>query len=620
MLKKIVIYFTLIIVCGLPLILAAPTINNNIGNPNMITYLNFDEGGLMDEAWYYYSGEKRDSFQWDCDYGLEMLYLAGIARVALSRFIVFTPGTFVLILRWIHLIAWILAIVALWRLVGRHFAKGWQQALTVLLAGVTPVFSYLCNNLKPDPLALFFTILGLDYCLRIIEGPSRKRYLVMALAFASLAFLVKYAGLFLLPAIIVSMSLADRLRKNTGEGTAVFGGIRPSWLFPSLIGLLVAILPLAIMVFYVRRSTGSTWHAEYGFLRTLMENRQVLFVYIASASLIIASPVIYLLNKSAKPMLKKAMTWVNTFNSNALVACGLFAAFTMVFGFGWITNPKHFIQTYAQFGLLVTNSKAIMTVAEKGLASSFLANLTDMIMAFGPIMLLLFAFYLVMEFSRLRRDLKSVSPEPFKRLVLLSFLVLPLILMCSMLNISRHHMLPFFAAMSILIVQGLRMFMEGFGGRRALKAGVAGTVMALLAVEIMINGAGMVKERLYAFRQHEDVAYEIDRWWKDNIPADAKVVSDHYTYVYIPSGYKNVKVLDWNETDKAARFRRIVDSYRPEFIYYDEYPYRKEARRRVPISEILPGRPVELVRSFEESARPYRRWKGSRFMIYRIFY
>ena len=52
----------LVIVCALSVALTAPTISNNISSPNMIAYLNADEGGLMDEAWWYYSGVKRDSF------------------------------------------------------------------------------------------------------------------------------------------------------------------------------------------------------------------------------------------------------------------------------------------------------------------------------------------------------------------------------------------------------------------------------------------------------------------------------------------------------------------------------------------------------------------------------
>ncbi len=130
-LRKIIYWLPLAVACAFALILAVPTIANNTGDPNMITYFNADEGGLMDKIWYYYSGKYSDSYQWDFDYGLEMVYLADLARFGFSRFMEFTRGTFVLILRWLHLMAWICALIALWRLVSRHFGRGWRPALAV---------------------------------------------------------------------------------------------------------------------------------------------------------------------------------------------------------------------------------------------------------------------------------------------------------------------------------------------------------------------------------------------------------------------------------------------------------------------------------------------------------
>src|SRR3989338_7536077 len=127
--QKGIISVTLLIVCIFTFYVSLPTVFDNIGDPNMIAYFNADEGGQMDIIWHYYSGQKRDSFQWDFDYGLEMVYLADFSRLVLSKFIHFTPGIFVLILRWINFLAWVLAFFALWRLVRRHFGGHWQAAL-----------------------------------------------------------------------------------------------------------------------------------------------------------------------------------------------------------------------------------------------------------------------------------------------------------------------------------------------------------------------------------------------------------------------------------------------------------------------------------------------------------
>ena len=158
----------LIIICASVVAITVPAIGNNIDNPNLIVYFNADEGYLMDLIWSYYSGEIRDSFQLGLDYGLGMIYLSDLSRMVLSKFIEFTPGTFVSILRWIYMLSWIGSLIALWHLVGNHFGKGWMQICAVFLLAVRPAYDYVTNSLKPEPLVLLFMIVGLNYTLKII--------------------------------------------------------------------------------------------------------------------------------------------------------------------------------------------------------------------------------------------------------------------------------------------------------------------------------------------------------------------------------------------------------------------------------------------------------------------
>src|SRR3989338_3512539 len=196
--EKNIVGFALFAAALFSLGLALPTIHNNINDPNLIVYFNHDEGMQMDLAWYYYSGVKRPSLQFEADYGLELFYLAALARMALSRFINFEPVTLILILRWIHLIAWILSFIMLARLVTRHFNAKWMAAVAVGLLAVRPGFASLCDNTKPEPLILLLTLAGMDYAMRLIEPEKRRRSLLFAIFFSVAAFLVKYAGIFLL--------------------------------------------------------------------------------------------------------------------------------------------------------------------------------------------------------------------------------------------------------------------------------------------------------------------------------------------------------------------------------------------------------------------------------------
>ena len=97
----------LLLVWAAAMLLVMPTINRHVDDPNMIVYVNNDEGGLMDLIWWYYSGEQRASMYYDFDYGLEMVYLAGLARLVPPQVVEFTPGRLALIFRWLHFASWL---------------------------------------------------------------------------------------------------------------------------------------------------------------------------------------------------------------------------------------------------------------------------------------------------------------------------------------------------------------------------------------------------------------------------------------------------------------------------------------------------------------------------------
>jgi len=616
-LGRIKFWLVLPIVCIFSLLLTLPAINNNIDTPNRIVYFNADEGGLMDVAWLYYSGEKKESFQWDFDYGLEMVYLADFARLILTRFIHFTPGIFVLILRWIHLLAWILSFFALWHLVKRHFKSEWQVALCVALLATRPAFAYFSNNLKPEPLVLLIMIIGLNYALRIVDEPSKRNNLVLAVICATLAFLVKFAGLFLLPAIIASLYFAKHRDCASGQDRTVFAPAKGSWIFPLLAGLVMIALPLLAICFYQRKSTGTTWYNQYGLWGSLQQNMFILFMCAAGFFIILSFPALLFLEKNKNRLVKKIIRLINELNSHALLVFVIFTIFVFLFGVHWLIAPGHFLNIYAQFSS-TSLSEAATAINTKGLISGFWQNLAGRIHALDPFVVLFFVLYLIQEKRNLRKNLRNDPLRLYKRLILLIFIILPLIIMFSMMRMAQHHTLPFFVAMSILSIQGCYMFITSLKSRRLFKTIAIILISILFMIDIAINAIKTVRSRVYHFHQNADIAFDLERWWHKNISIDARIIADHYIHVYIPVGYKNIKTLSWNEKNRALRLRQLVDAYRPEFIYYNSGLSTEDFLP--PIEEILPDKRVRLVKSFDSMGRRYQRRIGDKFLIYKILY
>lgn len=617
--KRINIVF-LFLICAAASLLVIPTINNNINDPNLIVYFNADEGYQMDLIWRYYTGQIRGSYQMDFDYGLEMLYLSDVARILFSKFIDFSPGTFVLILRWLHLISWVGALIALWYLVGYHFEKGWQQILAVLLLAVSPAFAYFSNNLKPEPLVLFFMIMGLNYTLRIIDNPMRRRNLFIAIACASIAFIVKFAGIFLLPAVVAAMYFSERYRERgfNASSDGAFPRIKHSWILESLIGICLIALPFLFIFSYVRKLSGVTFYEEFGILETLLKYKITFFVMFIGTIFILASLLFFFLNKSKNSQLTKVMGKINEINSYAFIVAGTFFGFLLLFGVRWIIAPKSFIDAYAYNLSDFTGVFAMEGPTITNQFGRYLENIIAKLISSDALILTLLGVYLIIELYFRRQNLLNFKLQFYKRLTLLIFLIPFFLSLFTFGRFKQHHMLPFFVAISILVIQGIYIFNSNSNIKRIFKISFLALIGALLAVDISANAALTVKSRVNEFHQYEDVAFSVAKWLRESISTDTLIVADHYTRVYIPGEYKNIKVFKGYLPDRIKEFRYLVNAYRPKIIYYNEGASGAEAMP--PIDKILPDKKLKLLKSFDSKDRSYCRRDGDKFLIYEVLY
>lgn len=613
--------FLLAAICAGSALLLLPTINNNINDPNMITYFNVDEGYQMDLIWYYYSGEKRDSYHMDVDYGLEMLYLSDLTRLIFSKFIEFGPGTFVLLLRWLHLLSWIAALVALWYLVGCHFKKGWQQILTVLLLAVRPAYNYFSNSLKPEPLVLLFMIIGLYFILRIVEKPSYKHLLISTLC-ASIAFHIKFAGVFLLPAIIAAMYFGHSYQTGSNKDyIAVFPEIKYSWILELLSGACLIGLPFLFIFFYVRKSTNVTFYQEFGLGGSLLNNKVVFLVFFIGIIFILMPLIFFSIRKSNNPALRKIVRKISQINSYIFIVTRLFFILSLLSGFRWIFNPRHFIATYSYnlfdfSGLfeIKTNSSAISF-------TNYLQNIIAKFESFDMLIILLLGIYLFIELYSRGNNLKSNRLQSYKRLTLLIFLAPCFLFMFTLAfgRFSQHHMLPFFVVAGILVVQGADMACLYLKQSKMNKGYIILTILwAIFTLDIALNATALIKSRVYQFHQNKDIIYDVAKWLRKNVPINTAIIADNYSNVYIPSEYTNIKFFRGKQKEKSDRLRYLVNKYRPQLIYCNVVPCGEISLP--PIDIMLPDHTVRLVKSFDSANRSYQRKPGEKFVIYEVLY
>ena len=618
----------LIGVCLFSLLLALPTIANNINDPNMILYFNADEGGFMNLLWMNYSGKGMEDLLY-VDYGLETLYIADFVRVFVSPFTEVTHGILILVFRCIHLLAWIGTIIAIWRLVGRHFGKGWQPILAVSLLVVRPAFPYLLNNSNSDIPVLFFIILGLDYTLRLIDKPDIKS-LTIAILCATMGFVIKYYGLLLLPAIILALCFSKYNRDKKSEfatDTFLFSEIKKSYLVPAFIGVSIIILTSIPIFVYTRGSTGITLYEEFGIWGSLLEKKLILWMWLIGIFFIVSSLVFWIINKQNNIYLRKYAKIFNELNTYAVIVFGGFFITTLLLSIRLFLKPKLFILECAQFGSLIDVKAGL--VETKGLLLVFLQNVLNKLNTFDGIVFSLFMFYLGIEIYNRRQHLKEPIMRLFflKRMILLVFLVVPLLYMLTPYRMGNHNMLAFFAVSVILVGQGFHMFVNSSHNKKLLGKLAIFFIAILFIGDVVLNVSTVVNARMKDFNKRYDVAFEVAQWWRQNIPQETMVVADHQTRVYVPTEHKNVKYFrSFKKVPSKEVFvdelRRLVNEYHPKYIYFNEglsgRPTDNESWPSIAV--MLPDKSVKLVKTFESAGRRYQRSPDDKFVIYQVYY
>jgi len=118
-----------------------------------------------------------------------------------------------LLARSISLFFGVLSIIATF-FVGREIYDNRTGLLAAAFLALVPVDISLSCQAKPDTMQLFFVIMSIFYCIKIVKTQKTSNY-YMACIFAGLAFTTKYIGLFLIPIVILAYFLTFETREKS---------------------------------------------------------------------------------------------------------------------------------------------------------------------------------------------------------------------------------------------------------------------------------------------------------------------------------------------------------------------------------------------------------------------
>ena len=567
----------------------------------------------MDLIWSYYSGEIRGSYMGSIDYGLEMVYLSDVAKF-LSPWIHFSPGTFVLILRWLHVGAWIGSLITLWALIGRHFKKGWPQIACVSLLAVNPAFAYFIKSSKPDFLVLFFILVSLTFLLRFLEKPS-YRIFILSVACAALGMIIKFSGAFLLPVFVAAIYLS---RKNP-QGRELFPIRQRAGSYLAGLCILFAFTPFLPLYFYVRKVTGLTYDQEFGLWQSILKFKVLFFIWPLLALLTLFFLMPFFLSKVKHVFFVQLAYRLKELHSHLWTVTSLFFCCFFLLGFRWLWMPGHLIETYS-FHVLDFSGGTEPHVFSSfhHLFSAFLKGVFQRFISIDIFIFIPLCIYVWLEAHAYFKHLDPDEGRFFKRLVLLVFLIPFFLLMLTPGRMTSYHLLPFFMVMFILIQEGMYLLRLRQYQNRILTFTLQGMIVGCLGVTFLLHGVSTVQSRMRQFHQKEDAVFELKAWWKKNIPLEAKIVADHYLRVYIPPEYKNIKIFNgYLQNKNSIEFRHLIEKESPQYVYYNLLGVGEDTPLPF-LEEILPHQKIHLLRLFDASQYRYQRIKGDRFVIYKI--
>lgn len=619
------------VVCTLWMSLATPMVWNNLDDVGLIAWFSHDEIYMLDLLQFYLKGVyDPDTFQGSQDYGFHLRYVAFFLK--LLGFENVDPGVGLGIIRLQSLMFGLLAIVIFWKLLVRHLGGDLSSTVALLGLALCPSFVWLLDFAKPDPIVLCLNLLSLDCALRIIGSP-RKHYLIAAVALAALSSGIKYMGLFVLPGILVAAWRERDYFAGWKAPGLLFATLGAGWF---LVSPVLASAFLELSADYAGKHRLAEWVVQSSGLVTLL--------WMMPSLVFLGCAVVYVL-ASRRAVRTSSGFWQAT--SLSLGVASLFLACLACFGMIWYWHPKSALFNYASlftlhqqggfqyqsfFSILASTGEIIFRNLTT-LTGVYLydwyhpeqARLYVMSDLLGIGGLLALGAYFAVQLPAMRRTIRNGTDLEYKRFTIL---VASLSFLAPMLvygNVRANHFVQPIGLLFLLAAYGAFGF-PLYDQHKTLSESLKWIIVTALLITLALNAKTSLEWRINKLGQRpgsQDLVWEMQRWWRDNVPPDTAIVAGHPSNVYLPPEFRNVghfpdsvnknKGINWS----VSQLRNQVHRIHPSYIAYNRGA-ADEDEVLPEIGELLPEGRFVAVKTFE--GRRFRRLitRDDRIVVYKV--
>ncbi|MBT6048350.1 MAG: phospholipid carrier-dependent glycosyltransferase [Candidatus Scalindua sp.] len=468
-------------------------------------------------------------------YGHLFFNVAFIILFPLSCFVEVSEQQIIVVLRLVSVIFAVATVTVTFLLTRRYFGQFAAWLAAFLLSIIPLSFLHYSVMSHPDTVQLFFLVLGIYFCCRLLEE-DRMKWVIAASSAAGLAFACKYTGLFLLPiiwmiCIVKTIIVSDKnLIKINMIQFARFA--RFARYVTAAIGIACVILGIIVTPELAARfiaADGSIDSSSYGYSGVKFLTLMRITTVISGCCLTLLSITKFVWSAIGRSLklsysIKKVVF--------SLIAFGVIFFLASPYSFVRLNFIKNFYfqSKHMSFGHVVkVNSSGLEWISI--LSSSKLL---------GEFILSLVAISLVLTIYNVSRNGWRQLLEP--QYAIWAWVILYMGVLIFRVNTrSPQHLLPVLPFLIILSTLPVNRAIN-YAKRKLSRKHV---IVLQIAILFIIGGIEISKSGISEYRKstisHEQcaISVKVGQWLSNHYSASTRILYDQYSYIppFFPDAY-----------------------------------------------------------------------------------